>query len=77
MQALPPVRRKRRVRIKFHQKTCALVYAFGAECRGMAAEVQQPELRAHFIRVANVWNDLADPVAERGPRILPRVTVIS
>jgi hypothetical protein len=31
-----------------------------AECRWIAAEVQQPELRAHFLGVASVWNDLAD-----------------
>ena len=34
-----------------------------AECRGIAAEVREPELRARFLQEANEWTDLAD----RGP----------
>jgi hypothetical protein len=42
------------------RKHALLCLRLAAECRGIAAEVQQPELRAHFLRVASVWNDLAD-----------------
>jgi hypothetical protein len=42
----------------------ALLYLrLAAECRGIAAEVNEPDLRAHFLRSASAWTDLA----ERGP----------
>jgi hypothetical protein len=39
----------------------ALLYLrLAAECSGIATEVQEPELREHFLRAASVWTDLAD-----------------
>ena len=31
-----------------------------AECRDLAADVYEPDLRAHFLRMASMWTDLAD-----------------
>jgi hypothetical protein len=36
-----------------------------AECRGSAANVPEPGLRAHFLRLASMWTELADQ-----PRVL-------
>jgi hypothetical protein len=36
-----------------------------AECRGLAADVPEPDLRAHFLRMASMWTQLADQ-----PRVL-------
>jgi hypothetical protein len=36
-----------------------------AECRGLAADVPEPDLRAHFLRLAGLWTELADQ-----PRVL-------
>jgi hypothetical protein len=36
-----------------------------AECRGLAANVPEPGLRAHFLRLASMWTELADQ-----PRVL-------
>jgi hypothetical protein len=41
-------------------KHALLCLRLAAECRGIAADVQQAELRAHFLRAASVWTDLAD-----------------
>lgn len=41
-------------------KYALLCLRLAAECRGIAAGVQEPELRAHFLHVAGMWNDLAD-----------------
>ncbi len=29
------------------------------ECRGLAADVPEPDLRAHFLRLAGTWAELA------------------
>ncbi len=29
------------------------------ECRGLAADVPEPELRAHFLHMAGIWTELA------------------
>ena len=36
-----------------------------AECRGLAADAPGPELEAHFLRLANSWEEIADR-----PRVL-------
>jgi hypothetical protein len=36
-----------------------------AECRGLAANVPEPGLREHFLRLASMWTELADQ-----PRVL-------
>jgi hypothetical protein len=42
-----------------------LCMRLAAECRGLAADVPEPGLRAHFIRMAGMWTELADQ-----PRVL-------
>jgi hypothetical protein len=42
------------------QKYPLLCLRLAAECRGLAADVPGPSLRAHFIRMASMWTDLAD-----------------
>jgi hypothetical protein len=41
-------------------KHALLCLRLAAECRGIAAEVREPELRARFLQAANEWTDLAD-----------------
>jgi hypothetical protein len=36
-----------------------------AECRGLAMDVPEPDLRARFLCMARMWTDLADQ-----PRVL-------
>ena len=36
-----------------------------AECRGLAADVPEPDLKAHFLRLASRWEEIADQ-----PRVL-------
>jgi hypothetical protein len=31
-----------------------------AECRGLAADAPEPDLRAHFLRLASLWGELAN-----------------
>jgi hypothetical protein len=31
-----------------------------AQCRGLAADAATPGLRAHFLRMASMWEQLAD-----------------
>jgi hypothetical protein len=31
-----------------------------AECRGLAADVSEPDLRAQFLRLASTWTELAE-----------------
>ncbi len=31
-----------------------------AECRNLAADIPEPGLRAHFLRNASLWTELAD-----------------
>jgi hypothetical protein len=48
------------------QKYALLCMRLAAECRGLAADVPEPGLiRAHFIRMAGMWTELADQ-----PRVL-------
>ena len=44
-------------------KYALLCLRLAAECRGIAAGVLAPELKAGFLQAANAWTDLAD----RGP----------
>ena len=30
-----------------------------ADCRNLAADVPEPDLRAHFLRMASMWTELA------------------
>jgi hypothetical protein len=50
------------------RKHALLCLRLAAECRGIAAELQQPELRAQFLRAASVWTDLADHGPAPGAR---------
>jgi hypothetical protein len=42
------------------QQFALLCLRLAAECRGLAADVPGPNLRAHFIRMASMWTELAD-----------------
>jgi hypothetical protein len=43
--------------VQKHALTCMRL---AAECRSLAADVPTPGLRAHFLRMANMWAELAD-----------------
>ena len=46
---------------EFSVKNYALIcMRFAAECRGLAADVPEPDLRAQFLRMAGAWTELAD-----------------
>jgi hypothetical protein len=47
------------------QKYELMCMRLAAECRGLAANVPEPGLRAHFLRLASMWTELADQ-----PRVL-------
>ena len=47
------------------QKYALLCLRLAAECRGLAADVPEPDLRADFLRMASRWTELADQ-----PRVL-------
>jgi hypothetical protein len=47
------------------QKYALMCRRLAAECRGLAADVPEPDLRAHFLRLASRWTELADQ-----PRVL-------
>jgi hypothetical protein len=47
------------------QKYALLCMRLAAECRGLAADVPEPDLRARFLRLASMWTELADQ-----PRVL-------
>jgi hypothetical protein len=47
------------------QKYSLLCWRLAAECRNLAADVPEPDLRAHFLRMASTWTELADQ-----PRVL-------
>jgi hypothetical protein len=42
------------------QKYALMCERLAAECRGLAADVPEPDLRAHFLRMASSWTELAD-----------------
>jgi hypothetical protein len=47
------------------KKYALLCRLLAAECRGLAADVPEPDLRANFLRMASIWTELADQ-----PRVL-------
>ena len=47
------------------KKYALMCMRFAAECKGLAADVPEPDLRAHFLRLASMWTELADK-----PRVL-------
>jgi hypothetical protein len=47
------------------QKYALLCRRLAAECSDLAADVPEPDLRAHFLRMASMWTQLADQ-----PRVL-------
>ena len=47
------------------QKYTLLCRRLAAECSDLAADVPEPDLRAHFLRMARIWTELADQ-----PRVL-------
>jgi hypothetical protein len=51
---------------KFHlRKYELLCMRLAAECRNLAADVPEPELKAQFLRMARIWTELANQ-----PRVL-------
>jgi len=42
------------------QKYELLCMRFAAECRNLAADAPERDLRAHFLRMASTWTELAD-----------------
>ena len=42
------------------QKYALMCMRLAAECGGLAADVPEPDLRAHFLRMASAWTVLAD-----------------
>ena len=42
------------------QKYALLCMRLAAECRGLAADVPEPDLRTHFRPMASMWTELAD-----------------
>jgi hypothetical protein len=62
---------------EFSVKNYALIcMRFAAECRGLAADVPEPDLRAHFLRMAGAWTELADMprTPSRSPECKPEPT---
>jgi hypothetical protein len=50
----------------YTQKHALMCLRLAAECRKLAADVPTSELRAHFLRMASMWAELADqPVSRR------------
>jgi hypothetical protein len=47
------------------QKYKLMCKRFAAECTGLAADVPDPDLKAHFLHMASMWTELADQ-----PRVL-------
>ena len=47
------------------QKYSLLCRRLAAECRDLAADVPELDLREHFLRMASTWTELADQ-----PRVL-------
>jgi hypothetical protein len=47
------------------QKYALMCIRLAAECRALAADVPEPDLRASFLRMAGLWTELADQ-----PRVL-------
>jgi hypothetical protein len=47
------------------QKYALICQRLAAECRGLAADVPEPDLRARFLEMAGKWAEMADQ-----PRVL-------
>jgi hypothetical protein len=47
------------------KKYALLCRRLAAECRGLAADVPEPDLRDNFLRMASLWTELASQ-----PRVL-------
>jgi hypothetical protein len=65
MHALPPLRKSAVSESYKFQKYALLCLRLAAECRGLAADVREPDLKEHFLRLAGMWAELADH-----PRVL-------
>jgi hypothetical protein len=45
---------------EFHVQNYALLcLRLAADCRNLAEDVPEPELREHFLRMAGMWSELA------------------
>jgi hypothetical protein len=42
------------------QKYALMCLRLAAECRGLAADAPEPDLRVHFLHLARMWTELAD-----------------
>ena len=42
------------------QKYPLMCLRLAAECRGLAADAPEPDLRVHFLHLARIWTELAD-----------------
>jgi len=42
------------------QKYALMCKRLAAECRGLAADVPDPDLKAHFLHMASMWTELAN-----------------
>ena len=47
------------------QQHALMCIRLAAECRELATDAPEPDLRAHFLRLANIWTELAEQ-----PRVL-------
>jgi hypothetical protein len=41
------------------RKYAIMCLRFAAECEDLAADVPEPDLRAHFLHMARIWTQLA------------------
>ena len=48
----------------YAQKHALLCLRLAAECRDLAAAASSPELRARALRMADMWEELAEPNVE-------------
>jgi hypothetical protein len=49
----------------YTQKHALMCLRLAAECRKLAADVPASNLRAHFLRMASLWTELADQPVSR------------
>ena len=47
------------------QKYALMCLRLAAECRGVAAAIPEPDLNAHFLRLASKWAELAEQSQSR------------
>jgi hypothetical protein len=50
---------------KCAEKYVLMCLRLAAECRGLAGAVPEPDLNAHFLRLARKWTELADQSQSR------------